>query len=460
MATIILTNPNDNKEYVMEYELLDTVTDHRGNTVSITDWHILNPTTQSQMRATKPMEIAEYLYDLYQMHTTNTYVQRFVEFGFYFLTDGCFSFCSGYTKAQVLNMVQEYMESYTMYRKPYHLWTRLWPHVAEVTSVSQIQSDLIVSSPEDSVRKLKLKPTQVQFTQEGSSSLELNCDSHWKGRQNYSFKMNRDTHNFFRHLDGEFYDPAYPQAGVPMFGLELELSTNLSCNELQYIVCEVEPKQEPFFIMKDDSSISGMYSNKVEIVTVPASPRYLKKAFSLFFKKLEDLCTARGKLLSDYIDLDTGLNNGIHIHVDRRSFHRNRSQTHIARFLSAFNLADDETAKLFSQLSRRPGDYRTGSYCSVDSSLKRYKTGYKLKEACHSGHRGTTSMRQSSTVEVRLFQGIVDINHIRTCIEATQAMLEYTHMMPLSTLNRRFAQGFKDFVLKSGNYNNLRKELK
>ena len=101
---------------------------------------------------------------------------------------------------------------------------------------------------------------------------------------------------------------------------------------------------------------------------------------------------------------------------------------------------------------------------SVDTQLycrrQWYTTGYKLKEAASSGHRGCTSMRQSSTVEVRVFQGIVDINHIRSCIEATQAMLEYTHMMPLSTLNRKFAPGFREFVLKSGQFNNLRKELK
>lgn len=462
MAQTILTNPNTNQDYIMEYEIHGSCVDHRGFNITITDWHVLHPDTLDQMGISKPVEIFEYLYDLKSV-SDSILVSTFVGDAIYFLTDGCLSRPRlGQTKNQFVQEAREFMEMYTRFRAPYHLWTRVWANLQNTTRSQGFSGLLSSSSSEDgALYRLRLAPTRVHY-REVSSSPELNpsCSTQWLGRKNYSFKMTQDEHNFFRHEANEFYDTAFPSVGVPMFGLELEVSTTLHTNELQYIVCDIEPKQEPFFVMKEDSSISGSLSHKYEIVTVPASPRYLKKAFSTLFKKLERLCQAKGKTMDEIFDLSTDLNNGIHIHIDRRSFHQNRKKTHVSRFLSAFNLGDEQTAALFSSISRRPGDYRTASYCSIDNNLKRYTTGYKLKEASRSGHRGCTSMRQSSTVEVRIFQGIVDVGHIRSCIEATQAMLDYTHMMPLSTLNRKFASGFRNFVLKSGQYNNLRKELK
>ena len=462
MATYVINHPETGAPHYIDYNVVETIVDHRGKEITITDWHILHPQTQLEMGVSKPLDIMSYLFDLREVNSCDSVVD-FVRNAYYFITDGCMS--GGYgDKEETLRSVKGYMDSYTTYRKSYNLWTKLWPSIyTPATTTSTSYSVLLSPQGGEEGYNLRLGSVRVHREPVPNASGDISrpsCNPNWRGNKSYSAKMSASEYDFFRHLDNEFYDKDYPSTGVPMFGLELEVSTDIHPDELQYIVCDIEPKQEPFFIMKDDSSITGEKRHKYEIVTVPASPRYLKKAFSLLFKKIEDLCSKAGVHFGDVFDLSTELGNGIHIHIDRRSFHNNRQKTHIARFLSAFNLGDAQTASLFSQISRRPGDYRTGNYCSVDRSLKKYTTGFKLREAGLSGHRGCTSTRQTSTIEVRIFQGIVDINHIRSCIEATQAMLEYTHMMPLSTLNRKFASGFREFVLKSGQYNNLRKELK
>lgn len=283
-----------------------------------------------------------------------------------------------------------------------------------------------------------------------SPRLPPETESTWGNLRNYSFRMNEGIYGFFRptkqERDGELY-----------FGMELEVCTRLSTQEVQYIVTEVSPKQEPFFIMKDDGSINGRYANRMELVTVPATPKYLRKAWSTFFKKVERLASKAGKKVKDYFDVATDLNNGLHIHVNRSSFH---NTMHQRKFIHILNMHDKQTTDFLQFVSGRT-NYLDIQYCCPSDRFKGRTVAYNLKHtAASDSGRGVTSLRSSPTVEVRLFQGIFSLEHVLKCIDFVHALHDYADMTPFSCLNWRFAPKFQEYVLKSNLYRHFRKELK
>ena len=287
------------------------------------------------------------------------------------------------------------------------------------------------------------------------------AETKWNKRYNYSYKMEPEDFKFFRRVKHE--DKVY-------FGMELELSTKLSYKELQHIVTDIEPKQEPFFIMKDDGSVNGKYSNRVELVTVPCSPRYLRKEWKTFFQKVEHLCSLRGKTVGDYFDINTDLNNGIHIHVSKDSF---RMKSHVHRFMTAFHQWDKDSVSLFNAISNRPTDYTDHGYCHINYQYKETKSkasfvkfqrrvnqrsiARRLKgivadrhSICHNG-----SGNCSPTVEVRLYQGIFDLSHIFRCISFTEAMFEFAHCIGYSQFDENFTKAFNNYVRQDRKYSSL-----
>lgn len=286
-------------------------------------------------------------------------------------------------------------------------------------------------------------------------------DSIWSKKYNYSYRMDRVDFNWFRSVSKE---------SNIFFGMELEISTSLSCPELQYIVTDVEPKQEPFFIMKDDGSITGQYSNRVELVTVPCTPRYLRKNWKTFFQKVERLAKAKGKTIGDFFDTSRDLNNGLHLHCNKDNF---IDKYHQHKFLTAWHQWDDETNKLFMNASERPYNYRDHEYCHIDRS---YKNTYvesrvtlskfekrkiqrslakRLKGLGQSGRHCVAHDRTGSTIEVRLYQGIFELNHIMRCISFTEALFEYCRDIGYSGFDSNFVGSFSDYVLKNSKYASL-----
>ena len=270
---------------------------------------------------------------------------------------------------------------------------------------------------------------------------EAQASDHWDRFYNYSHKMNPDQFNFFRKIKNE---------SAPMFGMELELSTKLSHTEIQHIVREVEPKQEPFFIMKPDGSVNGKYHNKIELVTVPCSPKYLRTQWKTFFSKLNNLCVLKGKTIGDYFDMSDTLNNGIHIHVDREAF---SSELTINKFLTVFNTHTEKALNFINQVARRPR-ILGAQYCAPCPDYEGRTLGYKLKgrpkgsalryNTCHDTNR--------KTVEVRVFQGIVDIDHIMRCISFTEAMFQFCEEQGFTGFGVRFTDRFKSFIKEHKKY--------
>jgi len=268
-------------------------------------------------------------------------------------------------------------------------------------------------------------------------------EAKWDSHYNYTFKMDPDEFNWFRTVKNE---------NKVMFGLELEVCTKLTTTEIQKIVQEVEPKQEPFFIFKQDSSISGKYDKMLEIVTVPCSPRYLRKHWKIFFQKLERLCCGKGMSVSDVFDTSRNLTNGLHIHVSRDSF---EDKPHYNKFLTAWNQWNKSVVNLFNAVSERPTDYTKNGYCRINRTydgmvLSRRLKGIRCEERQSVAHDLT-----GKTIEVRVFQGIMDLGHIMKCISFTEAMFEFCQSIGYSNFDLKFVPSMAKFIRSERKYASL-----
>lgn len=273
----------------------------------------------------------------------------------------------------------------------------------------------------------------------------------WKRSLNYSYKMDPESFKFFRSMPKD-------STKEPMFGIELEVSTCLSPVEIQYIVTEVEPKQEPFFIFKQDASVSGKY-NPHELVTIPATPAYQKQAWRIFFSKIEMLCAAKGQKVGKYFDTARNLNNGLHIHVSKDRFYETGG--HIRKFLAALNQHEKASVSFIQPFTGRPSNYATHSYCAVAKDYYEGKTIARRLKVERLRGRFAAHDRNTHTVEVRMFQGIFDIEHIIRCIEFTQAMFYYTTEASYkSVIGVGFKDGFTKFIFNQPGYRSIKKELK
>lgn len=265
-------------------------------------------------------------------------------------------------------------------------------------------------------------------------------ETKWEKMWNYTYKMDPDDFGWFRSVKHE---------ESVMFGLELEVSTKLSRREIQRIITEVEPKQDPFFIFKSDSSISGGFYNLVEIVTVPCTPRYLRKNWKIFFQKLQKLCKAKNLSVSDVFDTRNDLNNGLHIHVSNSDF---QSKPHKRRFLTAWNQWNKSSTRLFNEISGRPYDYTRHTYCKINYEYDGRTLARRLK-GIRCGDRQSIAHDQSgSTVEVRVYQGIFDLTHILRCISFTEAVFEFSQQMGYKDFDMNFSNALSKFIKTKRKY--------
>lgn len=276
--------------------------------------------------------------------------------------------------------------------------------------------------------------------------------SYYVQRMNYTYKPPELT--FLSHPRDTANDPLF-------FGMEVEVSTRITPTELQAIVTQHEPKQEPFFIMKSDSSISGSYDQMYEIVTMPCSPRYLKQEWRTLFKKLEELCSMKNMRITDVFDTRPSLSNGIHIHVSNDAFvqysvHRH---THRNKFVSLWNGWDSEFQTWLQRITKRPVLPKDSGYCHVHPGLDGYTLARRIGRGPSSSDRHSACHVTPNTTELRVFQGVFSLDHILSCIELTQGALEYTANAPLSAMNHRAHQPLIEWFFKQNGYNHAKEAL-
>jgi hypothetical protein len=203
--------------------------------------------------------------------------------------------------------------------------------------------------------------------------------------------------------------PKEPKA--VLYGVELEACGDYTVPEL------IDAQKDLFFICKQDGSIHGNKPNAYELVTVPSSLKAHKRLWAEFFEKV------------DYTAFDTSRDtgNGMHVHIDRKSF----TQRHLNRFTwfitnpanTDFMLAISErpTKKNFEEWARLPNHF-------VFNSKIQASRGASIT---NSGIRGAVHFKRDKTVEVRMFKGIVSYATIVKNLEFVDSVFHYTQQTML-----------------------------
>jgi hypothetical protein len=195
-----------------------------------------------------------------------------------------------------------------------------------------------------------------------------------------------------------------------LYGVELEFTTDYSTHQL------IDATDEPFFILKQDSSISGSRKTKVELVTVPMSFKAHKQQWAWWFSNL------------DYNQFDTtkDTTNGMHVHIDKKAF---TEKEHLPRFTffltrkdhTDFLIAFSERTKTsFTQYSSVPNAGNSTDVQSYRNSVHRA-----------SQIRGLVHFSNKNTVEIRLFKGIVSFADIVKNLEFVDSVYHYTLQFPM-----------------------------
>lgn len=276
--------------------------------------------------------------------------------------------------------------------------------------------------------------------------------------------------HFFAKVNNYTFRPTFTPLRTPKdsenetFGMEIEISTILSFTELQWIVTQVEPKQQPFFYGKSDSSINGKYANKFELVTMPSSPRYLKQNFRLLFKKIDMLCLGRGLQVRDVIDIgDTDvLNNGIHIHIGKTAFDtgpEGHLRFHQNRFLTFLNRPDKDMHNWLTMISKRPKNLKDSQYCHPHPHLSGSLVSC-YKNGPLGSHRYSIAHDAGATIEVRMFYGKWDLEHLFRCIEFCQAMIAFSEFSRFKNKSSEdIIKSFTEWLHTQPGYRLLKKEV-
>jgi len=203
--------------------------------------------------------------------------------------------------------------------------------------------------------------------------------------------------------------------GIPVFiGVELELTTDYNVGQL------IDATKEPFFIAKQDASISGSKPNRMELVTVPGSFKYLKQQYAMWFNNL------------DYqkFDCTTQTSNGMHVHVDRKAFD---DDYHIRNFCWFIN--NPANTPFIVTMSDR-GSLQAMQNYTPFLQFPYGTTRTNAFKQCHrllDGHRGATNLKngwaRAKTVEVRIFRGIVSYAAIVKNLEFVESLFYFTQSL-------------------------------
>lgn len=204
-----------------------------------------------------------------------------------------------------------------------------------------------------------------------------------------------------------------------LVGVELEVCTDYTMQQL------IEAAEDPFFCGKQDSSISGSKSRCVELVTAPASIKYLKRQYALWFNKLD----------YSMFDVSTQTSNGMHVHVGREHFRNEigeEDKNHIRNFCWFIN--NPANIDFFVYLSER-GSLANMSHYTPFFPFNRGSSKFQaFKSICNTigrgGFRGATNFKGgwegAKTVEVRIFKGIVSYACIVKNLEVVDSVFHFT----------------------------------
>ena len=172
-----------------------------------------------------------------------------------------------------------------------------------------------------------------------------------------------------------------------LYGVELEANGEYSPKEI------ISAQKDLFFLLKQDSSITGMYQNCYEMVTVPCSLRAHKRLWAEFFESI------------DYKNFDTtkSTGNGMHVHIGRKVFEK--TPRHLDRFTWFF--IHPGHANFIYAMSERPTKLDMDRWSPIANVRQTGKIWSAARQASRlNGGRGAVHYKHN-TVEIRIFKSIV-----------------------------------------------------
>ena len=197
-------------------------------------------------------------------------------------------------------------------------------------------------------------------------------------------------------------------AQAPLYGVELEICSDYKITEL------IDNQRDLFFICKADASISGAGGTKAELVTVPMTRKAQLVAWAHWFDQ--------GKY--DNFDVSTKTTNGMHIHVDRKSF---KSPHHISAFTYFFGAV--HMLPFIYTMSERSG-LKNFNYTPLPGlqgdTFKYIDLTPQRIERYFSQVRGGINLNKRPTIEVRVFKGIVSYANLAKNIDFVDSVLHFT----------------------------------
>jgi hypothetical protein len=208
--------------------------------------------------------------------------------------------------------------------------------------------------------------------------------------------------NVLQHLPYTIKGPK--EQAATLYGIELEACSDYTPKEV------ITAQKDLFFLLKEDSSISGTGSQRYEMVTIPCTLRAHKRLWAEFFEKI------------DYNKFDTSktTGNGMHVHVDRKAF----SQKHLDAFTWFF--INPGHSDFIYLMSERPSKQNFDSWAKI-SSVPTTASYEKTARAATAYNRGRGAVHfKGPTVEIRIFKGIVSYATVIKNLEFVDSVVEYT----------------------------------
>ena len=215
--------------------------------------------------------------------------------------------------------------------------------------------------------------------------------------------------------------------------MEIENSKNNENNDIAEHICD----KFDFLYCKNDGSLNSGF----EIVTHPMSSQYLNDN-KYKFSQLLDYLSKNG-----YTSYQEGT-CGIHIHISKSAF----TTLHLYKFLAFFY----NHPKYITKISQRTTS-QLNQWARLDDDQKQII--YKAKNKNQDTSRyAAINLKNSKTVEVRIFRGTLKPMSFFKNIEFIQAIIEYTKMVSVSDNNLKHFQAW--IKANSQKYPNLFNFLK
>lgn len=211
------------------------------------------------------------------------------------------------------------------------------------------------------------------------------------------------------------YDPV-------LYGVELEIST---AHDVPLLI---DAQQEIFFVCKSDSSISGAFSNMVELVTVPQDLRCHRRAWAKFMGGFYDNATGT----YPQFDVTNRTDNGMHIHIDRKAF---LDSAHTRRF--CFFICDSANQDFTTAIAERSAS-KMSQYAKLPpfhGMKKRSAYNCCLERLTASGKYSAINLSRTNTVEVRIFKGLFNYSTVIKNLEFVDSVLHFTKECSFLNLN-------------------------